>query len=63
MDRNSDGDLTFNEFLGHLEDFHTLDVDGDGLIDFKEAERASELWPDASQAGDKASASAQSFNR
>jgi Ca2+-binding EF-hand superfamily protein len=62
MDRNSDGDLTFNEFLGHLEDFHTLDGDGDGLIDFKEAERASELWPDASQAGDKASASAQSFN-
>ena len=57
MDRNSDGDLTFNEFLGHLEDFHTLDADADGLIDFKEAERASELWPEASQTDDKARAS------
>ncbi len=58
MDRNSDGDLTFNEFLGHLEDFHTLDTDGDGLIDLKEAERASELWPEASPSGEKARASA-----
>jgi Ca2+-binding EF-hand superfamily protein len=58
MDRNSDGDLTFNEFLGHLEDFHTLDADTDGLIDLQEAERASELWPEASHSGDKARATA-----
>jgi Ca2+-binding EF-hand superfamily protein len=57
MDRNSDGDLTFNEFLGHLEDFHTLDADSDGLIDFKEAERAGELWPEASQTDERIRAS------
>ena len=42
-DRNNDGDLTWNEFLGHREDFHFLDSDRDGLIDPVEAFRASEL--------------------
>jgi Ca2+-binding EF-hand superfamily protein len=43
MDRNADGDLTWNEFLGPLEAFHHLDADGDGLIDHNEAERADEI--------------------
>lgn len=43
MDRNSDGDLTWNEFLGPREVFHKLDEDQDGLIDYKEAEKANEL--------------------
>ena len=42
-DRNNDGDLTWNEFLGHREDFHFLDLDQDGLIDPIEAERAEKL--------------------
>lgn len=42
-DRNNDGDLTWNEFLGHREDFHFLDLDQDGLIDPIEAQRAEEL--------------------
>jgi Ca2+-binding EF-hand superfamily protein len=42
-DRNNDGDLTWNEFLGHREDFHFLDLDQDGLIDPIEATRAEEL--------------------
>jgi Ca2+-binding EF-hand superfamily protein len=37
MDRNSDGDLTWNEFLGPREVFHRIDTDGDGLIDAQEA--------------------------
>jgi Ca2+-binding EF-hand superfamily protein len=41
MDRNNDGDLTWNEFLGHREDFHRLDADQDGLIDPAEAEQAA----------------------
>ncbi len=48
MDRNSDGDLTYGrngEFLGPREAFHALDTDGDGLVDYREAERADELWP------------------
>jgi Ca2+-binding EF-hand superfamily protein len=48
MDRNSDGDLTYGrngEFLGPREAFHALDADGDGLVDYREAERADELWP------------------
>jgi Ca2+-binding EF-hand superfamily protein len=40
MDRNNDGDLTWNEFLGPREVFHTLDRDADGLVDPQEAERA-----------------------
>jgi Ca2+-binding EF-hand superfamily protein len=37
MDRNNDGDLTWNEFLGPREVFHRIDTDGDGLIDANEA--------------------------
>jgi hypothetical protein len=40
MDRNNDGDLTWQEFLGHREDFYALDADRDGLIDPSEAEQA-----------------------
>ena len=42
-DRNNDGDLTWNEFLGHREDFHALDADRDGLIDPIEASQADKL--------------------
>ena len=42
-DRNNDGDLTWNEFLGHREDLHFLDSDRDGLIDPAEAARADKL--------------------
>ena len=42
-DRNNDGDLTWKEFLGHREDFHYLDLDGDQLIDPNEAVRAENL--------------------
>jgi hypothetical protein len=37
MDRNNDGDLTWNEFLGPREVFHELDADADLLIDPQEA--------------------------
>ena len=37
MDRNNDGDLVWNEFLGHLETFHELDKDRDDLLDPQEA--------------------------
>ncbi|HXT57919.1 MAG TPA: EF-hand domain-containing protein [Pirellulales bacterium] len=37
MDRNNDGDLTWNEFLGPREVFHDLDGDADGLVDPREA--------------------------
>jgi Ca2+-binding EF-hand superfamily protein len=40
MDRNRDGDLSPNEFLGTDDDFRRLDADGDGLISAEEAERA-----------------------
>lgn len=40
MDRNSDGDLTWDEFLGPREVFHRLDIDQDGLIDADEARTA-----------------------
>jgi Ca2+-binding EF-hand superfamily protein len=40
MDRNNDGDLTWNEFLGPREVFHSLDGDADGLVDPREAEKA-----------------------
>lgn len=42
MDRNSDGDLTWDEFLGPREIFHQLDQDGDDLIDPQEAKRAAQ---------------------
>jgi Ca2+-binding EF-hand superfamily protein len=38
MDRNGDGDLTWDEFLGPREAFHQIDSDGDGLINQPEAE-------------------------
>jgi Ca2+-binding EF-hand superfamily protein len=37
MDRNHDGDISANEFLGTADEFRRLDADGDGLIDPKEA--------------------------
>jgi Ca2+-binding EF-hand superfamily protein len=40
MDRNGDGLLSPQEFLGPTEVFAKLDVDGDGLISVEEAERA-----------------------
>lgn len=40
MDRNNDGDLTWNEFLGPREVFHKIDNDHDGLIDPQEAAKA-----------------------
>ncbi len=39
MDRNNDGDLTWNEFLGPREAFHDLDGDADELVDPNEAEK------------------------
>lgn len=41
MDRNNDGDLAWEEFLGRRKDFDLLDTDGDGLIDSKEAAAAT----------------------
>jgi Ca2+-binding EF-hand superfamily protein len=41
MDRNNDGDLTWNEFLGPREVFHRLDGDADALVDPQEAARAN----------------------
>ena len=40
MDRNNDGDLSPQEFVGPAEAFKKLDTDGDGLIDREEAEAA-----------------------
>ena len=40
MDRNNDGDLTWNEFLGPRDVFDKLDIDNDGLIDPQEAAKA-----------------------
>lgn len=40
MDRNNDGDLTWNEFLGPREVFHKLDADVDTLLDPQEAAKA-----------------------
>jgi EF hand len=37
MDKNNDGDLVWNEFFGHIELFHELDTDHDGLVDPQEA--------------------------
>lgn len=42
MDRNADGDLTWDEFLGPRDAFHRIDVDQDGLIDESEAQKASD---------------------
>jgi Ca2+-binding EF-hand superfamily protein len=43
MDRNMDGDVSWNEFLGPRHVFEELDADHDGLIDPIEAEKATEL--------------------
>jgi Ca2+-binding EF-hand superfamily protein len=40
MDRNHDGDVSPNEFLGTQEEFRRLDTNGDGLISVEEAEQA-----------------------
>ncbi len=40
MDRNADGDVSEREFLGTIEQFRKLDLDGDGLISPEEAEAA-----------------------
>jgi Ca2+-binding EF-hand superfamily protein len=40
MDRNNDGDLGPNEFVGPRAAFDKLDTDGDGLVDRAEAEAA-----------------------
>jgi Ca2+-binding EF-hand superfamily protein len=37
MDRNADGDVSFKEFLGTLDEFEKLDRDGDSLISPQEA--------------------------
>jgi Ca2+-binding EF-hand superfamily protein len=39
LDRNRDGDLSPNEFLGSEEHFQNIDLDGDGLIGLSEALR------------------------
>jgi Ca2+-binding EF-hand superfamily protein len=41
MDRNGDGDLTWDEFLGPRQVFHQLDTDQDELINEAEATKAS----------------------
>ena len=41
MDRNNDGDLTWNEFLGPREVYHELDQDGDFLLDPQEAAKTN----------------------
>lgn len=43
MDRNGDGDLTWDEFLGSRETFHQLDQDKDDLIDQFEASNADKV--------------------
>ncbi len=40
MDRNYDGDVSFREFLGTRAVFDRLDLDHDGLLSSKEAEKA-----------------------
>lgn len=47
MDRNGDGDLTWDEFLGPREIFHRLDQDQDDLLDEHEASHAYEASHDS----------------
>jgi Ca2+-binding EF-hand superfamily protein len=44
MDRNGDGDVSPQEFLGSPEDFERIDTDHDGLIDATEAAKADEWF-------------------
>lgn len=41
MDRNCDGDVSRDEFLGPVDEFERLDADGDGLASLAEAEAAA----------------------
>jgi hypothetical protein len=41
MDRDSDGSLTWDEFLGPRKPFESLDSDGDGRLSREEAEKAN----------------------
>ena len=43
MDRNGDGDISWDEFFGPRDVFHSLDTDHDGLIDSAEAMAAARL--------------------
>jgi Ca2+-binding EF-hand superfamily protein len=45
MDRNRDGDVSRNEFLGTDEQFKMIDTDGDGLISVAEAEAYDKRQP------------------
>ncbi len=45
MDRNRDGDVSRNEFLGTDEQFKMIDTDGDGLISIEEAEAYDKRQP------------------
>jgi hypothetical protein len=38
MDRNGDGDLSRNEFLGTADRFHRLDSNQDGFLELQESE-------------------------
>lgn len=50
MDRNNDGDLSWEEFQASRHDFDHIDADGDGLIDLMEAQKAEEEYARASGA-------------
>jgi hypothetical protein len=50
-DRNQDGDLDREEFLGSPEDFDRLDVNGDGWIDLDEAILGDMIGPPAGTEG------------
>lgn len=44
MDRNNDGDLSWDEFQGSRQDFDFIDSDQDALIDVQEAVKAEEEY-------------------
>lgn len=49
MDRNGDGDISRNEFIGPPDDFRSLDVDQDGLISESEAAELTDVSPPPSE--------------